>query len=386
MIYINCFCILLVDEEVVHVNFRPNANSTSHIPLSLTLNRNQDYKDQVVERIQHDKLYYKRGVDYSFYELTNDHGQAVLGVPTRCSSAQYWFSLPQKIIAECASNWNDEKLQQLRIEFEDVTAFSELFKPFTEFTNMEVSAEGRALKLEHRDLTAKMVEDFRTSNAPLMELVKDDSLAKVIVMVGKYRTVEALVDLFVCFLLLRLGYYKGRLFAFPQFPHSIHFGTETCDAVPDFTIMDICTYYRAFIFEEKSDASTRPDSSVEAQVIAEAIAVFQSSGEITNTTDASQLLQSSSSSAFVPKENVILGVKVKGTVFTFYSIPISNQILNALSTCRAASMPTTVTRYGNLDYKVEEQRDIIITVLDMYKQMIEVLGERSARRPSGVRK
>lgn len=364
---------------MVHVNFRPNANSTSHIPLSLTLKRNRDYKDQVVERIQHDKLYTKRGVDYSFYELTNDHGQAVLGVPKIASSAQYWFSLPQKIIAECASNWNDEKLQQLRIEFEDVTAFSELFKPFTEFNSMEVSVEGRALKLEHRDLTAKMVEDFRTSDAPLMELVKEDSLAKVILMVGKYRTVEALVDLFVCFLLLRLGYYKGRLFAFPQFPHSIHFGTETCDAVPDFTIMDIRSFYRAFIFEEKSDASTRPDSSVEAQVIAEAIAVFQSSaiqGGITNTTDASQLLQSSSSSAFVPKENVILGVKVRGTVFTFYSIPISNQILNALNTCRAASMPTTVTRYGNLDYRIEEQRDIIITVLDMYKQMIEVLGDQ----------
>lgn len=39
--------------------------------------------------------------------------------------------------------------------------------------------------------------------------------------------------------------------------------------------------------------------------------------------------------------------------------------------------PTTVTRYGPLDYQVAEQRNIIITILDMYKQIIESLGEQS---------
>lgn len=331
---------------MVVVNVQSNANSNSHIPVSVTLNRNRGYKVQVAEQFQRDKRYGSLGVDYRCYELTNARGQVVMGVPTIGSSEVYWFNIPQNVIPECASHWSDAKLQQLRIEFDDVTDYSELFKQFSGFNGLKESEDCCALKLEHHGLTEKMVDDFRRrdANAPLVELEKEDSLVLAILMAGKYRSVEALIDLFVCFLLRRLGFYKGYMFAFPQLRHSIHFGAESCDAIPAFTITDIRSFHRAFIFEEKKDFNSRYDTSLEAEVIAEAIAVYQSrfgpmmSSVVpsTYTTAASSELSSSAAATSLGLEadNVILGVKVQRTFFTFYSIPISDQILTALETCR----------------------------------------------------
>ena len=382
------------------MNFVENLGSSSHVSFEMTLKRDRQYKEQVIEKISTMcGIKKRRAIDFNSFEFTNNQNHIVMDIPAIGSSPCYWFRFPEKIVPQCASSWTNQKLLQLCIKFIDAESIAQLLGESSCFVDAEVSEKGKQLQEELKPLTTKMMEEFRTSSSlSLDELARNDALVKTVFVVGKYRNVEAVVDLFVCFLLQRLGYFNDRLFAFPQFPHSILFGTEKCDAIPDFTIMDVLSFYRAFVFEEKSDASSSADSNVEAQLIAEAIAVFQSSfPEIANNPTSAlkdvvgitvEGVESTSTSSRTlssyEKNNVILGVKVKGTIFTFYAVPITIHILTALKNCRASSETTTVTRLGSLDFKVEEQRNQIITVLDIYKQMIAVLGEKSSRRPSGT--
>jgi hypothetical protein len=175
-----------VEEETVAVYFVLSINSISHTVLSVSLKRNRDYKDQVVEHIS--KRYNKCGVDFNCFELLNDREQVVLGVPLLTSSQFYWFRLQHRIIPECASNWTGVKLQQLGITFKEVADVSKLFESFKDFANLQLSLEGQKLIDDHCNLTAKMIEDFRWNNniiVPLNELAQIDSAVKTIFMVGK---------------------------------------------------------------------------------------------------------------------------------------------------------------------------------------------------------
>ena len=59
----------------------------------------------------------------------NPDGAFIIDVPAK-SFAYYDFALPQKIIPDCASNWNSTKLEQLGIEFEIARTLTDLLKPF----------------------------------------------------------------------------------------------------------------------------------------------------------------------------------------------------------------------------------------------------------------
>eukprot|EP01038_Epipyxis_sp_PR26KG_P004422 gene4422-6251_t len=122
-----------------------------------------------------------------------------------------------------------------------------------------------------------------------------------------FKIVEAAVDLFTTFLFQRLGFYDEKiLFAFPQFPHYIYFSNnESYAATPDFTVMDILSFSRIAVAEDKSEKSSS-DKNTEGQLIAEAIAIHQSNckGDSSNTNI---------------KVDHILGLKVKGMEFTIIS-------------------------------------------------------------------
>ena len=98
---------------------------------------------------------------------------------------------------------------------------------------------------ELNEVTYEMVNTFKRNkenkNANLNELVRRNNVVKALFMVEKYNFVEAAVDLLIIFLFQKIGFYDDRMFAFPQLPHKISFGSVQKDAIPDFTIVDI--YY-----------------------------------------------------------------------------------------------------------------------------------------------
>lgn len=75
-------------------------------------------------------------------------------------------------------------------------------------------------------------------------------------------------------LLYELGYYDGRLFAFPQFPMDLRFGGINKQAIPDITVMDVLSFIRMIVVKDKKSRAMNFVNS-EPQLIAELIAMHQ---------------------------------------------------------------------------------------------------------------
>ena len=160
----------------------------------------------------------------------------------------------------------------------------------------------------------------------------------------------------------------------PQLPHRINFGGDYREAIPDFTVLDIFSFYRMAVIEDKSQDSPVKDSTTEAQLIAEAIAIHQSNSNKKRDVFGEKKYYD---------EMPILGVRVKGTLFTFYIIPVSASIISAIMDKRATSKCTVVKKTERLDFRVPEDRNKIITILDAYHKIVTELGTTSLRRDSG---
>ena len=98
----------------------------------------------------------------------------------------------------------------------------------------------------------------------------------------------------------------------------------------------------------------------------------------------------SSSTGSAALDDTLFGVRVNGLKFYFYSIPVSDAVLTAMSNSRTSTAPTIVYRLMNknavcLDWAVKEQRAIIIEVLDAVRSYLSEEGSKSQRRNSEQR-
>ena len=273
---------------------------------------------------------------------------------------------------------NSTKLEQLGIEFEIARTLTDLLKPFAvSEEDSQLTTEAEKLITDLDAISFDMLVAFRNNNdytdpnATLHALAQTDSLVKTMFMVFKFGNVEAIVDLFVAFLLERIGFFQGILFACPQFPHQIHFGTEQRIASPDFTIMDVLSFFRAVVIEDKSTDSSAAEVNVEAQLIAEAIAICQA-----NESKMKQQLEQVHAKEGAQVDNTILGIKVKGMEFTFYAIPITSHIITAMKMCVNTHHKTCVSKYGPHTFQNTEGRRLIIHVLHIFKHITSTVGDR----------
>jgi len=107
-----------------------------------------------------------------------------------------------------------------------------------------------------------------------------------------------------------LGYFNDWLFAFPQLDVALDFGDVVRQAKADFTVLDITSYYRMAIIEDKRQENETLNS--EPQLIAEAIAIHQQNMMTTNEirkrkrTESSSASSSSSSSASCSSSDVVV--------------------------------------------------------------------------------
>ena len=299
------------------------------------------------------------------------------------------LSIKRVIKPESACYWDDGQLSGLSIDFQDIQNKEDFLNGFTVFPISKIALDF-ILSLEGFD--SSIIGEFvqykekKNENITRFDSLKINKIIKVLCLSSKYPNTESLVNLFMTFLFDALGYYSDRLFAFPEFKHKIVFGNSDKinikEAKPDFTIMDVFSYLRMVVVEDKSEENPDGETKVEAQLIAEAIAIYQANQSIDRSSLKRKNLDSDNDN---DNNNSVFGVKVKGLTLQFFVIPISNQIISAMNTLIPSEQKTYVKKYGPFNFKIKSDRYTIIEMLDCFRQIVVVQGEKSIRRNSGLK-
>jgi hypothetical protein len=352
--------------------------------------------DQIVSQVSKVLTLGGRGAQWSTFMHYSRNGS----VPSDWASVQDGevlnFFIPTKIVAESASNWSSVQVEQLRIRFVDVAV------------NLDITLSDKASALVKRlePLNVGIVDEYvhlkkdqdASQNKVMMSLL-DDVLIKAVFMISKYAEIESPVDLFMVLLLYELGYYDGRLFAFPQFPMDLRFGDTRKQAIPDITVMDVLSFMRMIVVEDKKSNAMRFVNS-EPQLIAELIAMHQRNNWEKNVSkkrgwtepekekveekqeEQESNQESESFQDLLKSEDGLVGIRVTGTSFCIYVMRVSEHVLNAMNCQTQAVNDTYVQRIGPLDFKNENDRGLLISFLDYFRLIMIEKGASSVRRPS----
>jgi ribosomal protein L11 len=130
----------------------------------------------------------------------------------------------------------------------------------------------------------------------------------------------------------------------------------------------------------------KKEFNVEAQLVAEAIAIYQSNirrtiipqkgSEEVNINERVKEFNEKTELTIDDSfpANIIYGIKVRGLIFTFYMIPITQSIINSLSACKSSVETTVVIKTNDLNFEYQSQRRTIILILDHFRKIAEELG------------
>ena len=140
--------------------------------------------------------------------------------------------------------------------------------------------------------------------------------------------------------------------------------------------MDIISFYRAVVVEDKK-TDERDFCGAEAQLVAEAVTAQQANV----VKDHSHPNKKSRSQ---PTFNTIMGIRVCGFNFTFYRIPFSQPLIDAVLNEVVASETTVVQRcrHEGYDFRNPNHRKVIVTLLDSLLYQFTCDGEQAQRRLS----
>mmetsp|Transcript_9195 Transcript_9195/g.12702 ORF Transcript_9195/g.12702 Transcript_9195/m.12702 type:complete len:314 (+) Transcript_9195:213-1154(+) len=193
-------------------------------------------------------------------------------------------------------------------------------------------------------------------------------LCKALFVMGKYSHLDSLVHSFVFQLLCLLGFNDDWLYISPQRPMQLRSKNRGIIATPDFAIMDLVSLCRVIVFVDKR-ADERETIDTEAELVAEALAAQQFN--IVRQKDPSL------TSSIDSDDKAIFGVRVRGYCFTFYRIPLSHSVFRSIHKEIIATEVTIVhrcSRHLGFDFRVPEDRKIIIATLDALLFKIKQLG------------
>ena len=223
-------------------------------------------------------------------------------------------------------------------------------------------------------ITESIVKQFISTDnnlaIPLNPLVENNPLVKALCMSVKYSNIEKLVNLYIIFLFEKLGFYNKHLFTAFKLPLQIVFGLDIIkETIPDFTVMDICTFYRFAVIVSL-------EMNTEAQLIAEAIAIYQQ--RVKDNKKRKYNNNSNNNEEFIQPniiiDNIVLGIIISDTIFTFYVISISESILNAMFKTLRMKTKSIIKKLENLDFQIPTERLQIIQMLDRYRFIATVFG------------
>jgi len=213
---------------------------------------------------------------------------------------------------------------------------------------------------------------------------------------------ECVVDDMMAALLHHMGFNDGSLVVLTKSQLSfIMSNSDQTEATADVTIVDVTTWYRLAVWEDKSWKVSNQVMSIpdvhEPQLVAEAIAAAQYNLRLFTRRKRANSVPSASSSAsdskkadsndydddndynrFDPNFKIdMMLIRVLGEEVTFYRAPLTGQLLNSVAYKEPNPPKTTIYKYtsnlpegpsrfypAKLRLSLPEEREIIITILD----------------------
>lgn len=330
----------------------------------------------------------KRGVVLHGYSLKVKDGGLVTSFtsipPDPTTRLVFWQ--PERLTPLSASDWTSTQVEQLKINFTDVSNERDFFRdlPQLDFAACPAAQQLQTL-LERVDETLLGKYEVDNSTGWTSACIREDVLlqhpiCKALWAAKKYSNKESYVDDFVKHLLHELGFNAGMLYAAPQMSLPLVFGSVERSATADCTIMDVLSYCRICVFEDKRWAAMMLGTAVDStgQVVAEGISVAQHNNMVGRKRD----------SGGSPKhdgavEEVVYGIRVTGTVFHFYAMHVGDNILQAMNNQSSASESSEFYRYksdAGLDFMVSAQRVEVIRMLSLLQVAAHSIGEKSMKK------
>ncbi len=309
---------------------------------------------------------------------------------------------PSKLSIVSASAWDSEQLDLLKVQFTDVgyDGFLRLLLS-TKQESSTIPIETSAASLLDNIITPErqtLIQNFIAELKPVDRDFKDKFLhmthrdnpviieefqhpiIKSAGMAFKYHHLESTVDGFVFLFLYRLGFFDEWLYLFPQFEMDLTYGSDVkATSKPDFTVMDVLTFLRVAVVEDKRVQGQDLIDS-EPQLIAELISIHQN-----NTHKKIELKRKKDEVEDV--EEPLIGIRVNGLKFFFYFFRMTKSLAEAMRRSQSSVEVTLVSRFAGiadhgLDFCVPEQRELIIFTLAAIKESVQAMGRKSIRRES----
>jgi hypothetical protein len=309
---------------------------------------------------------------FSGFVLENNNSALISSTSQVVHGETLYFYSPQVITPVSSGSWTAALLKQLKVKIVGMDQ-EQFLQAFDIIDDNLLSERAQRLVEELKDVNTTFLEDYKTECVSRKEEMRESAihchaLVKALFLIRKYLNCEALVDSFVNNLLSALGFNDGMLYVVPQFKMTLHFGGESNDkeSIPDFLVMDILSYLKMVIVEDKNHSLYRCNSF--PQLFAELVAMFAiNQCKVEQASKRPRTEVPSQVQAIKP--SYALGVRVNGTIFHFHGVAPSNSIFTAMESLQEAKDTTTTIRLGNeegYDFMIPSQRMTIIYILDKF--------------------
>lgn len=321
------------------------------------------------------------------FVLENQSHQIIVSTSTIVENEILDFYSPETIAPLSSGSWSPAVLKQLKVGIETLT-MAEFFGRFNLVDDGNFSVRADQLVETIKDISHEFLTHYNKQDQDSQLKLRNSTihchpLAKALFLMQKYVSCEALVDSFIAQLFSALGYNDGMLSIVPQFKMNLHFGGgNDKESIPDFLIMDILSYLKMVIVEDKNWSLMKFNSF--PQLFAEVIAMWATNEAKEKETKKARIEESAPSNVSVA-ETLVLGVRVNGSVFHFHGVGRSPEVLKSMQNLQVASDTTITIRLGDeagFDFLIPEQRKQIIYILDKFLENIMDQGRNSERQNS----
>ena len=368
--------------DVVYV-FR---EATHTVPVSVPVNL-QDVKPTVIQTVSKTSPGALPHSFDGFVLLTVEGKQIVQAATIRPGETLQFFS-PDVLEPVSSSQWTMGLLQQLKIRTEHLAAH-EFLQKFGIDNATKLPDTALLLLNSLKSLSHETISNFRDEGDQALLRSEEEntalykmSIVKFLYLIEKYPKLEAAVDSFVLRVLIALGYEDGMMVAVPQFRLKLPWGVTVKESIADFTIMDVLSFLKIFIVEDKNLSVMRMDST--PQMFGEAVAVNATNRAIHSQEPARKKsavgdFQKPAATPAPAQESPapLLGVRVNGTRFFFYSITVTERIETAMESRTPPAEETVMYGAGDgagYDFLIEKDRKVIITILSLMYAHISAAG------------
>jgi len=325
---------------------------------------------------------FKRNLNFEIFVLVNDARFQIVNFESIVEGDLLTFHIPEKLSIASGNEWTYTQLSELKIEFEDVDIVK-FFSFETTKDEFDYNTSERGLKLEDLLKNINMRIEHEYSDLHSIEKVRADEMlqhpiTKALFTSLKYENYESNIDHFMIHLLNEMGFNEGSLYVFPQMRMNLLYGDQKAMATADFTILDLLSFARIVIVEDKNVKEMRRESDSTPQLVAEGIALAQYNYAIEQKTKKRKALE---------ELTTIYGIRVTGHFLNFYVLPISSEIQLSMDRGVLASTTSKMFRYQTnsqlgLNFLDENERSVIIRILSILQKIAKQTGEMSDRRDS----